>query len=88
MANTWTDPDTGLTWTYTISNGEASLGGGSRGATAVFKNTKGPLAIPSRLDGYPVAGIDWCAFEDCNSLTSVTIPESVKSIERMAFRSC
>ena len=38
----------GITWTYTVSNGKASLGGGSssRTATAVRDSTKGALTIP------------------------------------------
>ena len=41
----------GITWTYTISNGEASLGGGSPTSRAVPMSTSGALTIPSVLGG-------------------------------------
>ncbi|MCD8026399.1 MAG: leucine-rich repeat domain-containing protein, partial [Clostridiales bacterium] len=38
------------------------------------------LEITSAIDGYTVTSIGDSAFEDCDSLTSVTIPDSVTSI--------
>lgn len=34
----------GITWTYTVSNSEASLGGGSSSQTAVPTSTSGGIA--------------------------------------------
>ena len=73
----------GITWTYTLIDGEASLGGGG-GIYAVSTSTTGDLTIPSMLDGYPVARIGSSAFNSCG-LTSVTIPDSVMSIGDYAF---
>ena len=35
------------------------------------------IVIPAALDGCPVGTIEWSAFQDCTSLTSITLPGSV-----------
>ena len=56
----------GITWTYTLSNGEASIGGGSSSSTAVPTETRGAVTIPSTLGGCPVTSIGNSAFEGCS----------------------
>ena len=87
--NTWTDPKTGITWTY-VDNGDGTLrlGGGSSTVTAVPKDTKGELVIPASIMGRPVACIDDEAFYGCKGLESVAIPSSVMSIGNYAFAGC
>ena len=46
------------------------------------------LGIPSRLDGYTVTSIGGGAFYGCESLSSVTIPDSVTVIWDNAFSEC
>ena len=87
-ADTWTDPDSGITWTYTVSNGEASLGGGSSSSPAVPKSTSGSITIPQTLGGYPVTKIAQYAFYACSGLTNVTIRAGVTSIGTFAFGYC
>ena len=86
--DTWTDPETGIEWTYFVSNGEASLGSGTSSGTAVDKSTTGEIVIPSSLGGCPVTSIGAYAFYNCSGLTSVTIPDGVTSIGKHAFYNC
>ena len=66
---------------YMISNGEATIIGYDGSAS-------GELIIPSTISGYPVTSIGDSAFYRCNSLTSITIPDSVTSIGEDAFGGC
>ena len=68
-------------YTYTVSNGEATI-------TGCSTSISGDVAIPSTLGGYPVTRIGSEAFYNCSGLTSVTIPDSVTSIGEYAFSDC
>ena len=46
------------------------------------------LEIPSMYENLPVTGIFMNAFQDCDTLTSVVIPDSVATILENAFRKC
>ena len=67
-------------FTYKITDGEATI-------TACERTVTGHVEIPSTLGGYPVATIDVAAFSVCKMAT-VTIPDSVITIERSAFADC
>ncbi len=43
------------------------------------------IVIPDEIEGKPVTVIDWYAFERCEKLESVVIPETVTHISRFAF---
>ncbi len=46
------------------------------------------LTVPSQVDGHPVTSIGEGAFLDRSGLTSVTLPEGLKSLGEYAFRGC
>ena len=80
MADEWTDPDTGYTWSYTVSDNGATIGSNSW--------AKGNLVIPATINGYSVTSIGHEAFRYCRGLTSVTIGNSVTTIGNYAFYNC
>ena len=48
----------GITWTYTVSNGKASLGyDNGYCSAAIPSSSTGAITIPSTLGGYPVTSI-------------------------------
>ena len=52
------------------------------------ESASGAITIPSEIDGKPVTSIGDDAFFWCDSLASITIPNSVTSIGKGAFHNC
>ena len=46
------------------------------------------LIVPAELDGHPVTSVSECAFYDCQTLMSVTLPEGIVEIGEYAFSDC
>jgi BspA type Leucine rich repeat region (6 copies) len=59
-------------FTFTTNNGAITITG--------YTGPGGAVTIPSTTNGMSVTSIGNSAFNQCNSLTSVTIPDSVTSI--------
>lgn len=65
---------------YSVSGGEAVI--------TRYTGSAKILVIPDTIKGYPVTIINSYAFQNCTSLTHVTIPDSVTSIRDSAFYNC
>ena len=84
MADEWTDAN-GDKWTYTVSNGVATITG--------HTGPGGDVTIPTTVDNgsgasYTVTQIGNAAFQNNTTLTKVTIPSSVTTIGDYAFELC
>lgn len=66
---------------YRISDWEITI-------TKCLNEAKGTVEIPSEIYGYPVATIGDFAFEDCNKLSYIIIPNSITNIGMGAFLGC
>ncbi|MBR2105961.1 MAG: leucine-rich repeat protein, partial [Treponema sp.] len=53
-----------------------------------YRGSLSSLDIPSVIDGKTVTTIGDEAFSDCDSLRSITIPDSVATIGEYAFNDC
>ena len=90
-ADTWTDPETGYTWTYrTITGG--TLSGTvelyNDGHAVISPTPIGAVTIPSTINGRRVTYIGVLSFHLCSRMTSVIIPEGVTAICSSAFAYC
>ena len=56
--------------------------------TKVEADTQTSIEIPETIDGGTVKIIGANAFEDCDTFTSITLPQSLTSIEYLAFLRC
>ena len=84
----WADTQTvgGYTWTYRIINGTAEIF--NNYSVAISPNPTGSITIPNKLGGKPVTCIGKYAFFRCSEISSVTIPEGIRTIDDGAFDCC
>lgn len=68
-------------YTYSIFRGKATI-------TSVSSKISGDVTIPSTLGGYSVTYISEKAFQYCQQITSVVIPNTVEGIGKFAFYNC
>ena len=78
------------TWSFTIANGEATIGivderGNAQRQRAVEPEPVGAVEIPSELGGCPVTGIEGPVFGNCRKLTEVVLPKELSCISEDAF---
>ncbi|MGN0546493.1 MAG: leucine-rich repeat domain-containing protein [Acutalibacteraceae bacterium] len=67
--------------TYEINDGEVTI-------TGCDTSASGELVIPDTIEGCPVTTIGFSAFYECISIESVTLPNSIESVEYEAFKYC
>ena len=67
-------------FTYTTNNGAITITG--------YIGSDSVVTIPTTITGLPGTGIGNRAFGYCTNLTSVTIPNSITSLEQGAFYFC
>ncbi|MBR4171189.1 MAG: leucine-rich repeat protein [Kiritimatiellae bacterium] len=72
--------DTSGDWEYSVVNGKATITG--------YSGSSSIVTIPSSLGTYPVTEIGNGAFQQCASLETVTIPNSITKIGHYAFSDC
>lgn len=70
-----------LTYNETISTNEVVI-------LKCSQSASGHVEIPSKIGDADVIAIAWYAFQDCNQVTSVTIPEGVIAIGEQCFSNC
>ena len=96
-AETWYDATTSLTWEYCLDGGAtmkrqqpAEYGALPPGATIeqVSPSPVGALEIPSSINGYDVVAIDQNFLKQCETITSVSVPSTVREISCYAFYEC
>ena len=61
---------------------------GDHVAITGYTGTPEVLAIPAEIEGLPVTVIDGFAFYFCESLTEITLPDTVTFIDEFAFSCC
>jgi len=89
---TYTTPD-GITWRYTLSGSNATIGDGTStngNGTTSGTGLSGAITIPDKVgvQQYTVTGLGLRAFYGCTGLTSVVIGNTVTSTARSVFNSC
>lgn len=67
--------------TFRITNGEVTI-------TDCVSTAKGEIAVPAKIEGYPVTAIGKEAFSGCSDITKISLPDTVKTIESAAFVNC
>ena len=78
-----TESANGYTWTYTASDGKATI-------TAVSPEPSGDVKIPSSFNRglARVTAIGESVFSGCGDMTYVTLPEKLEHIGPYAFKNC
>ena len=87
-AQIWEDPATGYRWYYKSSGDAVRIEQNWEWSAPTRPKPTGNFSIPSQIDGLPVVGIGRDAFQSCQDLTSLTVPNSVTNIYDFAFAHC
>lgn len=86
MANTYTDPATGVKYEYTVGKTEAAVASDNSTSLSGSINILSSFTVNGKT--YTVTSISSWAFYYCSRITSVSIPNTIKTIGVDAFRIC
>ena len=78
----------GVKWTFKAPGRQVSVISAKRISDSGSGKIAGEVSVPVSLAGCPVVEIGCGCFSDCRQLTSVAIPEGVRSIGSQAFMGC
>ena len=67
-------------WIYIVSEDAVTVTG--------YNGELTDITIPEAIEGYPVTAIGASAFRNCQNLTEIDIPDSVRTIGAYAFKDC
>ncbi|MCQ2389649.1 MAG: leucine-rich repeat protein, partial [Kiritimatiellae bacterium] len=76
----------GVTWAYSIQNGEALLRGVFANNNVAQGDLSGEVRVPVTLGNCPVLAIPNEAFNKCEAMTHIVLPPGLKSIGVHAFQ--
>lgn len=76
----------GVTMVFSLNDDGTAYTGVGYGGTAVPLSTSGTVTIPDRVQGHSVYGIGAFSFYQCNKISRIIIPNSVRIIAQAAFR--
>ena len=89
----WYDSEQGLSWGYTVTNGEATISTPGFWDSNARDICKGDIVVPARIgpDGpggavtYPVRDMKPGLFRNCKNVTSVRLPDGMRRVADSAF---
>lgn len=78
----------GVEWNFVVNNGSAIICDQDKIDSAISKDVKGNILVPSHLGGMPVRKIGKYAFYVCTNVVSISIPEGITNVSAAAFLGC
>ncbi len=75
-------------WKYYVNADNTTITINSGGSSKAYLGNDTDITIPSTIDGYTVDSVGAYAFYNCNTIESITVPNTVLSIGDRAFQGC
>ena len=78
----------GVEWKFVVNNGSAIICDQDKMDSAISKDVKGNILVPSHLGGMPVRKIGRYAFYECTNVVSVSVPDGITNVSASVFSGC